>query len=246
MLLGNPCGPATFVSSPKRMSLSGRLGDSHQAAGYWTGSMLPDSHLSPPEVCQQVARLWLVPDGQKIGVWKVVAREREVKVLPRSCRAAGVRPDGLQQQRDEAVAFVWKGKDRNNDLLLVFAQWQEILSGVKGALISEIFSWEVGATVRGSQWIRTFHTARWEVGEGSQSRRSLFLRTREDIPQCKVQHGGHSRHENPLGKPVFIMMQLNKKLGRRGGRGVGVSLWRGFKMDVWSARVVLYVTGQPS
>lgn len=81
------------------------------------------------------------------------------------------------------------------------------------ALISETFSWEVGATVRKSQWIRTFHAARWEVKEGSQSRRSLLLRTREDIPQCKVQHGGHSRHENPLGKPAFIRMQLNKKLG---------------------------------
>ncbi|TWW75597.1 hypothetical protein D4764_13G0002590 [Takifugu flavidus] len=49
-------GPATFVSSPKRMSLSGRLGDSHQAAGKWTSSVLADSHLSPPEVDQQVAR----------------------------------------------------------------------------------------------------------------------------------------------------------------------------------------------
>lgn len=44
------------------------------------------------------------------------------------------------------------------------------------------------------------------------------------------------------GKPVFIMMRLNKE-GRGGG---GVPLRRGFKMDVWSARVVLYVTGQPS
>lgn len=70
MLMGNPWGPATFVSSRKRMSLSGRLGDSHQAAGNWTSSVLADSHLSSPEVDQQVARPWRVPDGQKIGALK--------------------------------------------------------------------------------------------------------------------------------------------------------------------------------
>lgn len=45
---------------------------------------------------------------------------------PPSCRAAGVtgqqRPDGVQQQQDELVDFVLKGKNRNNDLLLIFAQ----------------------------------------------------------------------------------------------------------------------------
>lgn len=62
-------------------------------------------------------------------------------------------------------------------------------------------------------------------------KKSVTEDQREDIPQCKVQHGGHSRHGDPLGKPVFIMMQLNKKLGRRGewGWGWGVLSGEGSK-----------------
>ncbi|CAG02383.1 unnamed protein product [Tetraodon nigroviridis] len=41
--------PELCPQGPRRMSLSRRLGDSHQAAGYWTGSMLPASPLSPPK-----------------------------------------------------------------------------------------------------------------------------------------------------------------------------------------------------
>lgn len=63
----------------------------------------------------------------------------------------------------------------------------------------------------------TVQDGKWEWV--SQSRKSLLLRSREDIPQCKVQHGGQSKHETPLGKPVFIMTQLNKILDRKEGVG---------------------------
>jgi len=38
-----------------------------------------------------------------------------------------------------------------------------------------------------SVWIRTFHIARWTVGEGSDTRKKLPLICSEDIPQRKVQ-----------------------------------------------------------
>lgn len=53
------------------------------------------------------------PTGRRLASEKLL-RERGVKVWPPSCRAAGVtgqqRPDGVQQQQDEVVAFVLKGK----------------------------------------------------------------------------------------------------------------------------------------
>lgn len=94
--------------------------------------MLPD-----PPLCSSrgVPAGRLTPDGfltaRRLASEKVAACEREVEAWPRSCPAAGVargqRPDGgpaaaaAAAAGRELVAFVLKGKDRNNDPLFTFA-----------------------------------------------------------------------------------------------------------------------------
>lgn len=92
--------------------------------------MLPD-----PPLCSSrgVPAGRQTPDGfltaRRLASEKVAACEREVEAWPRSCPAAGVargqRPDGVPAAAAaagrELVAFVLKGKDRNNDPLFTFA-----------------------------------------------------------------------------------------------------------------------------